>query len=136
MSDLSSIVGRLIDANEAYDKALDEYVLALDESEHLDDEKLTVLLEATYRLLAIYEPIANLFLKPLCKKMAIGFKNAEKVRLALHKMPAIDEDSASSEGEIRQVTGLTEREYKRAMRFLKKQNAVRTKPRIGTWLVG
>src|SRR5271157_40320 len=61
-------------------------------------------------------------------------KNAEKVHSALVKMGATGEDNASSEGEIRQVTGLTEREYKRAITFLKEENAIRTKTKVGTWL--
>jgi len=69
-------------------------------------------------------------------ELAAARENAEKLRSALRELGAVDEESSAKEGILRRKTGLTEREYKRAMRFLKKQNAVRTKPRIGTWLVG
>ncbi len=62
-------------------------------------------------------------------------KNAEKIRSALREMGATDEESSAKEGILRREIRLTEREYKRAIRLLKKENAVRTKPRVGTWLV-
>jgi hypothetical protein len=61
--------------------------------------------------------------------------NVEKLRSALRKAGAVDQDSHSSEGFLRLETGLTEREYKRAMKVLKAEKAVRTKSGVGTWLV-
>jgi len=60
--------------------------------------------------------------------------NAEKLLSALREMGAVNEDSHSSEGALRRETGLTEREYRKAMKLLRDHKAVRTKSGIGVWL--
>jgi hypothetical protein len=61
--------------------------------------------------------------------------NAGKLLSALREKGAVDEDSHSSEGWLRLETGLTEREYRKATKLLKDEKAVRTKRRVGIWLV-
>ena len=73
--------------------------------------------------------------KPSNIGRSLDQENAEKLLSCLRDMGAIDEDSHSSEGFLRRETGLTVREYRRAIRILKAEKAVRTKPRVGTWLV-
>jgi hypothetical protein len=62
-------------------------------------------------------------------------ENAEKLRSAMRDLGATDERSAAQEGKLRLATQLTEREYRKAIRILKTEKAVRTKTRVGAWLV-
>ncbi len=62
-------------------------------------------------------------------------ENAEKLRSALREMKAIGKKSSTNEGFLRSETGLTGREYRRAINLLIAEKAVRTGTRAGTWLV-
>ncbi len=66
---------------------------------------------------------------------ALPNRYAKQLRSALHELGAIDERTAKSKGALRQASGLTERQYRKAVGLLKAQKAVRTKTNGGTWLV-
>jgi len=126
---------RCLAAFKAHDETIYAYYLALGEFQLLCKEQSPALQEAADRLLKLHDKIAGPILMHYHKGLTVMLENAEKVRAALYELGATDEDKASSEGNIRLVTGLTEREYRKGMKLLSWLNAVRTKEHVGTWLI-
>ncbi len=77
---------------------------------------------------------ANKPLEACTPSMRADEANADRLRSALCDSGATDEASSTKEGVLRRMTGLTEREYKKAVRALKLENVLRTKSGVGTWL--